>query len=190
MWYFQQGMSCLRADVTLVEKLSTRYLVATANSLLILELLWSLRSSCFVAAVVFIVFSGMRLCLPQRSKLELIFALRPLVSEIQAIFQSCHIWVWNVKIGNIVRCCTYILYLPQGVELSFHSLYGQRLPRYSLNSKLLYLGMKLGHWPKFQKLPIYSRSTPGVRNLIELIFAPRAAVSEIQADFQSCHIWT
>ncbi len=31
-------------------------------------------------------------------------------------------------------------------------------------SKLLYLGMKLGHWPKFQKLHIYYPSTPGGRN--------------------------
>ncbi len=43
---------------------------------------------------------------------------------------------------------------------------------------------QLGHLPKFN---IYSLSTPGVE--IELIFTLGAAVSEIQADFQNCHIW-
>ena len=44
----------------------------------------------------------------------------------------------------------------------YHSLtavYGQRIPRYWPISKLPYLGMKLGHWPKFQKLHICSLST-------------------------------
>ncbi len=31
-------------------------------------------------------------------------------------------------------------------------------------SKLPYMGMKLGHWPKCQRLYIYSLSTPGGRN--------------------------
>ncbi len=43
---------------------------------------------------------------------------------------------------------------------------------------------QLGHLSKFH---IYSLSTPGV--VIELIFTLGAAVSEIQADFQNCHIW-
>ncbi len=46
---------------------------------------------------------------------------------------------------------------------------------------------QLDHWPKFQKLHIYSLSTPGVE--IELIFALRAGVSEIRADFQNWYIW-
>ncbi len=56
-------------------------------------------------------------------------------------------------------------------------------------SKLPYLGMKLGHWPKFQKLHIhvYPVSTPGGE--IEFIFALRAAVCEIWADFQNCRTW-
>ncbi len=43
---------------------------------------------------------------------------------------------------------------------------------------------QLGHLPKFH---IYSLSTPGVD--IEIIFTLGAAVSEMQADFQHCHIW-
>ncbi len=54
-------------------------------------------------------------------------------------------------------------------------------------TKLPYLGMKFGHWPKCQKLAIYLLSTLGGE--IELIFALRAAVSEIRADFKNYHIW-
>ncbi len=37
-----------------------------------------------------------------------------------------------------------------------------------------YLGMKLGHWPKFQKLNIYSLSTPGMSKLsLFLIYGQR-----------------
>ncbi len=46
--------------------------------------------------------------------------------------------------------------------------------------------MKLGNWPKCQKLHINSCSIPRVE--IELIFALQAAVSEIRADFHTCHI--
>ncbi len=45
-------------------------------------------------------------------------------------------------------------------------------------SKLPYLGMKLCHWQKFQKLHLCSLSE------IKVIFALRPAVSEIQADCQ------
>ncbi len=54
-------------------------------------------------------------------------------------------------------------------------------------SKLPYLVMKHGHWQKFQKLHIQPLSTRVVK--IELTFVLRAAVSEIQGDFQNCHIW-
>ena len=55
-------------------------------------------------------------------------------------------------------------------------------------SKLPYLGMKLSHWPKFQKMHIYTLSTPWGRNWA-FYFAPEAAVTKIQDDFQNCHIW-
>ena len=74
------------------------------------------------------------------------------------------------------------------------------------------LGMKLGHWPKFQKLHIqavYPGGGGGVKIEltgifalwaavskiraqgveIALIFALRAAVSEIRTDLQNCNIW-
>ncbi len=55
------------------------------------------------------------------------------------------------------------------------------------HAKLLYLGMNLGYWLKFQKLDMYLCLPQGVE--IKLIFVLRAAVSEIRADFQNCHIW-
>ena len=68
---------------------------------------------------------------PRGPKWSLVFALRATVSEIQAHFQNCHI----------------------------------------------FLGMKLGHWPKFQKLHIYSHSTPEGPN--QAYFPLCAAVSEL-----------
>ena len=45
------------------------------------------------------------------------------------------------------------------------------------------MGMKLGKWLKFHKLHSFYQTGE-----IELIFTLRAAVSEIQANFQNCHI--
>ncbi len=51
------------------------------------------------------------------------------------------------------------------VEIELISLYRQRFLRYGPIFKIaIYLGMKLGHWPKSQNLHIYSFSTPGGRN--------------------------
>ncbi len=53
-----------------------------------------------------------------------------------------------------------------GSKLSLFSLYEQQFPRYAPIFKIdieLYLGMKLGKWPKFQKLHIYPLSIPGGR---------------------------
>ncbi len=58
------------------------------------------------------------LFLPRRVEIELIFALRAVISEIRADFQNCHIWAWNLASGpptlfykrdyyNLnTRCCT------------------------------------------------------------------------------------
>ncbi len=76
-----------------------------------------------------------------------------------------------------------------GVEL--FSLYEQQFPRYGWIFNIAIFGHKT--WP-LTKVPevahilslSLSLSTPGVE--IELIFAVRAAVSEIRADFPKCHI--
>ncbi len=49
------------------------------------------------------------------------------------------------------------------------------------------LETQLGHWPKCQKLHIYSLSTPGGVE-IELIFGLWASVPEIWPDFQNSYI--
>ncbi len=51
----------------------------------------------------------------------------------------------------------HIYSLSRGSKLSLLLLYGQWFPRFS---KLPYLRMKLGHWPKCQKLHIYPLSPP------------------------------
>ncbi len=50
-------------------------------------------------------------------------------------------------------------------------------------SKLPYSGMKLDHWPKCQRLHIYSLSTPRGRNWA--YFSSTGSGFEIQADFQN-----
>ncbi len=56
----------------------------------------------------------------QGFKLQLILALQAVVSEIQADFQNCHIWAWNLASGQSSRSCTYTLFLPQGVEIGLN----------------------------------------------------------------------
>ncbi len=45
-------------------------------------------------------------------EIELIFTLGAAVSEIRADFQNCHLWAWNLVIGQSSRSCTYTLFLP------------------------------------------------------------------------------
>ncbi len=52
----------------------------------------------------------------QGVKSEFIFALWTAISEIQADFQTSHIWAWNLAIGQSSRSCTYTLFLSQGFE--------------------------------------------------------------------------
>ena len=78
-------------------------------------------------------------------------------------------------------------FYPMGVKLSLFRSMGSSFRDMGRFSQLSYLGMKLGHWPKFQKLHIYLFLPQRVK--IELILALRAAVSEIWADFLNCYIW-
>ncbi len=85
------------------------------------------------------------------------FSSTAVVSEILADFQNCHIWAWNLAIGQSSRSCTYSLFLPQGVEnLACFNSTGSGFQDTGRFSKFaIFRGMKLGHWPKFQKLHIY-----------------------------------
>ncbi len=80
---------------------------------------------------------------PRWVEVELIFALSAVVSEIQADFENCHIWAWNLAIGQSFRSCTYILFLPNGVEIELILALRAWLLRY---------------WPIF-KISIFGRET-------------------------------
>ncbi len=95
------------------------------------------------------------LFLPHGVEIGLIFALRTAVSEMLVYFQNCRIWVWNLAIGQSSRSDRTSAY--------FRSM-GSDFWHKGRFSKLPYLGMKLGHWPKLHKLHIYSFSTPWCQN--------------------------
>ncbi len=156
-----------------------------------------------------------------------------MVFEIQAYSQNCHIWAWNLPIGQSSRSWRSTPFLSQGVEielifasraavprygsiftlaifghetcplvkvpevayilpfypreskLSLFLLYGHSVRDTGRFSKLPYLSMTLCHWPKTSP----RSCTFWLFVEIELIFTLRAAVSEIWAVFQNCHIW-
>ncbi len=54
---------------------------------------------------------------PQGAKIELISALQAAVSQIQADFQNCVIWAWNLVSGETFISCIFTLFVPQGVEI-------------------------------------------------------------------------
>ena len=97
---------------------------------------------------------------PRGVEMELIFTLRAAVSEIQANFQSCHVWAYETWQLTTVREVAHILpFYPRGVEIELISLYEQRFPRYRLIFKIAIFGYET--W--FQKLCIYCLSTLGQR---------------------------
>ncbi len=78
---------------------------------------------------------------------------------------------------------------PKGSKLSLFSLYGQRFLRYRPIFKMPYLGIKLSMAiGQNARSCTYTLFLPH-RVEIELIFTLWAALSEIRADFQNCHIW-
>ncbi len=54
------------------------------------------------------------LFLRQGVEIKLIFALRAAVSEIRTIFQNCHIWAWNLAIGQIPEVAHIPSFYPRG----------------------------------------------------------------------------
>ncbi len=87
----------------------------------------------------------------------IIFALWTAVSEIRADCQNCHIWAWNLALGQSATSCTYTLFLLQGGgNWAYFCSIGSSFWDKDRFSKLPYLGIKL--WPKFQK-HIYPLST-------------------------------
>ncbi len=109
------------------------------------------------------------LFLPQGVEIELTFALWAAISEIRADFQNCHIYL-GMKLGKLVakvpHTLVYSRSTPGGQNWSYFCFMGSGFRYTGQVLKLPYLGMKLGHWPKFQKLHTYSLSTLGSRNWV------------------------
>ncbi len=74
-----------------------------------------------------------------------------------------HIWVHETWPLAKVPEVAHSPFLPQGGEIDFRSMCSS-LRDTGQFSKLPYLGTKLGHWSKFQKLNIYFFSVPWGRN--------------------------
>ncbi len=73
------------------------------------------------------------------------------------------------------------------MKLSLFLLYGQRFTRYGPIFKIAIFGHETWQVAKVPHIDsVYPRGEGGE---IELIFTLWAVVSEIQADFQNCHIW-
>ncbi len=90
-------------------------------------------------------------------------------------FSNCHIWARNLAIGQSDRNCIfghetlptcqklhiYSLLAPWRQNGAYFCSIGSVFRDTGRFSKLPYLGIKLGHWPKFQNFHIYSPSTTG-----------------------------
>ena len=129
------------------------------------------------------------LFLPQGVQIELIIHLRAVVSEVhvRANFHTCHIWAWNLTIGQSSRSCTYTLFLPHRVEIEF--IFPLRAAVSGIradfqNCHISVWNLAIGQ--SFRSCT-YNLFLPQ-RAEIQLIFALRATVCEIRADFQNCHI--
>ncbi len=74
------------------------------------------------------------------------------VSEKRADFQNCHIRAWNLAIGQSSKSCIiYPLSTLKGRNWAYFRSMDSGFRDMGQFSKLPFLGMKLGHWPKFQK---------------------------------------
>ncbi len=96
--------------------------------------------------------------IPHGVEIELIFSLRAAVSEIRADFQNCHIWAWNLAIGESSRSCTYTAFLTKGSKLTLFSLYGQQFPRYGSIFKIAIFGhesWQVAKVPEFACIPSF-----------------------------------
>ena len=123
------------------------------------------------------------LFLTQDVEIEHIFAFWAAVSEIMADFQNCHVWPWNLAIGQNSKSGTYTLFVTQGLEIKLI------LALRAAVSEILADFQNFHIWAWIPEVaPMLCFYPQGVE--IELnIFALRAAVFEIRANFQNCHIW-
>ncbi len=104
---------------------------------------------------------------PQGSKLSLFSLYRHRFPRYWQFFKIAifeHEAFPLAKVPEVAHILSFS-FCPQGVEIEpyFRSM-GSGFRDICRFSTLPYLGMKFGHWQKFQKLHIYSLSTPWGRN--------------------------
>ncbi len=135
-------------------------------------------------------------------EIKLIFTLQAALSQIRANFSKLpYLGMKFVHCPKLPEVAHIRCFYPKGAKLTLFLLYAQRFPSIRPGykgsfSKLPYLGMKLGHWPKFQKLRIHSLYYPRVPN--SLRFLLQLAICKILAllhfpigdnvKFQSCFL--
>ncbi len=133
--------------------------------------------------------------LAKRANIKLIFALRAAVSEIRANFQNSHIRAWHLAFGKSSWSCTYVIILlfTPGVEIqlifSLRAAVSEILT-YFQNCHIWAWNLGFGKSSRSCTYIMFLLFSPGVEiEVIFFFFALQAAVSEILADFQNCHIW-
>ena len=105
---------------------------------------------------------------PKGVIIELIFALLAEVYKIWADFQNCHIWAWNLAIGQTSRSCTCTIFLPKGAKIDLTPvflIYGQRFEIWVDLKKLPYLGIKL-IVPKLHRYPLNYPPSPKFHSVL------------------------
>ncbi len=117
-----------------------------------------------------------------------LLALQAVVSEIWANFQNCHIWAWNLTISQISGSCTYILFLPEGIEIELIFAPQAAVSEIRADFQICHIWVWNMAIAQSARSCTYNLYIPFL-SLIQLIFALWAAVSEIRTDFQNCHIW-
>ncbi len=114
------------------------------------------------------------------------------ISKIQRDYQNCPGMKLRFCLKRFTEVAYELSFYPRGSNLSLFSLYGQRFPRYGPMLKntifehetewILKKGTEVAYGPSWTFILPH-----GVE--IEPFFALRAAVYEIQADFDNYHIW-
>ena len=124
------------------------------------------------------------LFLPHNVEIDLILALRAVVSEMQASFSKLR----NLTSGQSARSCKYTLFPPWGSKFSLFLLYGQRFMRYGPIFKIAIFGMKnLASSISSKSCTHTLFLSQGSRNWA--YFCSFGAISEIRANFKNkCHV--
>ena len=126
--------------------------------------------------------------LPQGSKLSLFSLYEHQCPRYVPIFKIAIFGHETWSLAKVPEVAHILSFQPRGSKLSLFSLYGQWFSRYGTIIKITIFGHAIGQGTRSCTYTLFRGiSTPRVE--IELIFALRAVVPEIRADFQNCHIW-